>query len=110
MERKKRGIKRHVVLQPLSRHHMEALYLGVKLRRAGTEKSALTTEELIHEVRSFWDNDGERHFREEEEILLPTYAKYGNIEQEMIVEMLIEHVKIRSLVQTIKSTEQVELS
>lgn len=108
MKPKKRGIKRHVVLQPLSRHHMEALYLGVKLRRAGTEKSALTTEELVHEVKSFWDPDGERHFREEEEILLPTYAKYGDIKQEIIVDMLLEHVKIRSLVRTV-TTEAVDV-
>lgn len=108
MKPKKRGIKRHVALQPLSRHHMEALYLGVKLRRAGTEKSALTTEELVHEVKSFWDPDGERHFREEEEILLPTYAKYGDIKQEIIVDMLLEHVKIRSLVRTV-TTEAVDV-
>ncbi|HLS66747.1 MAG TPA: hemerythrin domain-containing protein [Pseudogracilibacillus sp.] len=108
MKPKKRGMKRHTVLQPLSRHHMEALYLGVKLRRAGTEKSTLTKEELIHEVKSFWNPNGERHFREEEEILLPTYAKYGDIEQKLIVDMLLEHVRIRSLVKTI-TTETVDV-
>lgn len=101
MKRKKRGIKRHVSLQPLSRHHMVALHLALKLRRAGTAESRLTLKEIHEEVIDFWQSDGQRHFREEEEIVLPTYAKYASINTPEIIELLLEHVKIRSLFEQI---------
>lgn len=101
MKSRKKGLKRHEVLQPLSRHHMIALHLSLKLRRIGTEKSTLTAEELKQEVKNFWEPEGERHFREEEEILLPTYSKYGSIDDRLIIEMLLEHVQIRALVHDI---------
>lgn len=105
MKPRKRGIKRHEVLQPLSRHHMVALHLGVKLRRAGTDESRLTEAEVRQEVIDFWEPDGQNHFREEEEILLPVYARYGSIDDELIIEMLLEHVQIRSLIKQIIDSE-----
>lgn len=93
---KRRGIKRHESLKPLSRHHMEGLHLALKLKRAGTEKSKLTTEEIVQDARDFWEPDGQEHFREEEEILLPSYAAFANIHHPEIVAMLLEHVQIRS--------------
>jgi|SRR5690625_2398020 len=111
MEKKKRrrGIKRHESLQPLSRHHMVALHLGLKLRRAGSDESRLTNEEIKQEVIDFWEPDGQQHFREEEEILLPTYAQHASIEKPEITEMLQEHVKIRALIDRIISAEGIEL-
>src|SRR5690625_638029 len=84
-EKRRRRLKRHESLQPLSRHHMEALHLALKLRRAGTEKSDLTLEELQQELKNFWEPNGQEHFREEEEILLPTYAQYKDINQPEII-------------------------
>lgn len=104
MKPRKTGIERHESLKPLSRHHMVGLHLGLKLRRAGTKKSTLTPEEIQQETQAFWQPGGQTHFREEEEILLPVYAQYGNIEEPMIIEMLLEHVKIRSLMkQTVEA-------
>ncbi|HLS36282.1 MAG TPA: hemerythrin domain-containing protein [Bacillota bacterium] len=107
-EKRRRRLKRHESLQPLSRHHMEALHLALKLRRAGTEKSDLTLEELQQELKNFWEPNGQEHFREEEEILLPTYAQYKDINQPEIIEMLLEHVEIRSLVKQILAMDDID--
>lgn len=93
---KRQGIKRHEALQPLSRHHMIGLHIGLKLSRAETEKSKISIEQIIEDTREFWFLGGQDHFREEEEILLPAYAAYANVNQPEIIEMLLEHIKIRS--------------
>ncbi len=47
----------------------------------------------------FWREDTSLHFRKEEEVLLPVVARYGgDLEDEPVVEMLTQHVRIRSLV------------
>lgn len=107
---RRRGIRRHESLQPLSRHHMVGLHLALKLRRAGTKKSRLTVEEIKEEVKEFWEPDGQRHFREEEEILLPEYSNYAPLNRPEIHEMLIEHVNIRALIQQIMNTKDINIS
>lgn len=92
----RKGIRRHEALQPLSRHHMMGLHVGLKLSRAGTEESNIPTEQIIEDAMEFWCLGGQEHFREEEEVLLPAYALYEDIHQPDIVEMLLEHVLIRS--------------
>src|SRR5690625_2863611 len=95
MSSKRKGIKRHVSLQPLSRHHMKGLFVALKLSRAGTEESRISTEEIVKDAKEFWLNGGEEHFREEEEILLPVYSEYADINDQIIIDMLLEHVKLR---------------
>jgi len=46
---------------------------------------------------AFWAEHINRHFREEEEVLLPIFARYGDPWQPDIVQMLVEHVQIRRL-------------
>lgn len=103
-------LKRHESLQPLSRHHMEALHLALKLRRAGTDKSTLTPEEIQHELLEFWEPDGNNHFREEEEILIPRFAQYRSIDRPEIIEMLKEHVQIRALIDQIIKMKKIDIS
>ncbi|MUV36741.1 hypothetical protein JNUCC1_00545 [Lentibacillus sp. JNUCC-1] len=107
---KKRGIKRHDSLQPLSRHHMIGLHVALKLKRAGTEQSRLTNEEIIQDLKAFWEPDGQNHFREEEEILLPAYAAYTDINQPEIVNMLLEHVIIRSKIKQVLEIEKFDIT
>lgn len=102
---KRKGIKRHESLKDLSRHHMIGLHLALKLKRAGTEESRLTIEEIKKEADDFWNPDGQEHFREEEEILLPAYAQYEAINKTEIIEMLLEHVQLRSLFNQLLKTE-----
>lgn len=90
--------RRHDALHPLTHHHHHALVAALKLKRAGTDKSQLSPEEVKEALQSFWEPGGQEHFREEEEILLPMYARYSRLGHPEITEMLLEHVKIRSLV------------
>ncbi|MGV3489467.1 MAG: hemerythrin domain-containing protein [Tuberibacillus sp.] len=98
-------MKRHKALYPLSHHHHHALVAALKLKRAGTEKSQLTPEQIVKDVEDFWANGGNDHFREEEEILLPAFAQFAEIERPEITDNLLEHVKIRSLVDQVIKTK-----
>ena len=58
-------MKRAEALRPRSREHLVALLAAKKLKEA---------DDLEEETRAFlefWRNDGKRHFRVEEEVLLP---------------------------------------
>lgn len=109
MEKKRKGLKRHESLKPLSRHHMIGLHVALKLSRIGTDKSQLTPEEMKQELHDFWEPDGQQHFREEEEILLTTFAKYAAIDRPEIIDMLLEHVTIRSLIDTILTSQMINI-
>src|SRR5699024_12760486 len=83
-------------MQALSRPHMRGRHGGLKLSRAETEKSKISIGQIIEDTREFWLLGGQDHVREEEEILLPAYAAYANVNQPEIIEMLLAHIKIRS--------------
>lgn len=98
---KSRGIKRHKALYPLSHHHHHGLVIAHRLMKAGTEESKFSNDELKQKLQEFWDSGGNEHFREEEELLLPVYAKYESLDRPEIVENLLEHVQIRSMVRQV---------
>ena len=98
MTKKGKGISRHESLYPLSHHHQNGLAIALYLKRAGTDLSSFTIEEVKGKLQLFWEESGNEHFRDEEELLLPTFAKYESLHQPEISEMLIEHVQIRSMV------------
>lgn len=93
--------RRHEALHPLTHHHHHALVAAMKLKKAGTQKGELTLGELKRELRDFWDPGGQEHFREEEEIVLPVYSRYAELNIPEIIEMLLEHVQIRGMVQEV---------
>lgn len=109
MTGRRKGLKRHESLKPLSRHHMIALHLGLKLSRAGTDESKLTNEEVKEELQAFWEPDGQEHFREEEEILLTAFAQHASVDRPEVKEMLLEHVQIRALIRTILDTAEIDI-
>lgn len=82
-------MKRADALKPLSREHLAALLIAKKLRTA--DDVAVAAGEFL----DFWTQDGQRHFRIEEEILLPGWAAYGEIDQSGVARMLEEHLAIR---------------
>lgn len=99
------GIQRHEALQDLSRHHHHALVVAMNLNRANTANVADVVA-LKQQVIDFWEQGGKQHFREEEEVLLPMYAKYKSLQEDRnVIRMLLEHVQIRMLVETIKSEQ-----
>ena len=82
-------MKRDESLRPLSREHLNALH-AAKVLREGSDLEALT--EVFFD---FWDNQGRRHFRIEEEVLLPHWAKGAEIDRPAVSQMLEEHLAIR---------------
>ncbi len=82
-------MKRAEALRPLSREHLVALQAAKRLREAtdpGEARSAFL---------EFWEEDGRRHFRVEEEILLPTWSLYARVDEAGVKRMLEEHLAIR---------------
>ena len=58
---------------------------------------------MAREFLAFWAEHTEPHFREEEEVLLPAFAVYGNTSAKPIVRMLADHVAIRHMVSELSS-------
>jgi hemerythrin-like domain-containing protein len=84
-------MRRHQVLAPLSRDHQRGLLaahrlIGVTLADAAEARSRFL---------SFWLSEGNRHFRCEEEVLLPAFARHAPADHEAVVRVLTEHVDIR---------------
>jgi hemerythrin-like domain-containing protein len=65
-----------------------------RLRRA-TEANA---DDARQHVLTFWHEHGARHFRVEEDVLLPLFARHGDPGDERIARMLVDHVRIRAKV------------
>ncbi|MFN8217300.1 MAG: hemerythrin domain-containing protein [Solirubrobacterales bacterium] len=82
-------MKRDPALQPLSREHLGALLAARKLREA--DDAELAAREFL----TFWNEDGRRHFRIEEEVLLPGWAAHGEVDRAGVARMLEEHLAIR---------------
>jgi iron-sulfur cluster repair protein YtfE (RIC family) len=84
-------MKRDKTLIDLSRDHQHALAVALELKRATAETAAAARATFA----SFWEAEGARHFRIEEEILLPAFARRRSPEHEAVVQVLVEHVDIR---------------
>jgi hemerythrin-like domain-containing protein len=84
-------MKRHPALQTLSRDHHQTLVVAQRLRRAGDHDAGEAQTAFLE----FWRNEGELHFRVEEEVLLPRFAAVGGAETAAVARVLIEHAEIR---------------
>lgn len=82
-------MKRAEALRPLSREHLAALLSAKRLREA--EDAAAAAADFL----DFWAADGQRHFRVEEEVLLPGWALHAEVDREGVARMLDEHLAIR---------------
>ncbi len=82
-------MKRAEALRPLSREHQGALAVAKVLVDA--TDAAVASERFL----SFWEADGRRHFRIEEEVLLPGWALAAEVDRAGVERMLREHLEIR---------------
>lgn len=82
-------MKRAEALQPLSREHQGALAVAKALGEAEDRDAATRT------LLEFWQADGRRHFRIEEEVLLPGWALEAEVDWAGAERMLREHLEIR---------------
>src|ERR1700691_989630 len=95
-------MKRHPSLHPLSQHHHFALIQALGMRRAAeapVEKRAAAIERQAEKFVRFWQKSGQAHFREEEEVLLPAYARHVRLDQDAeVMHVLADHAEIRAAV------------
>lgn len=101
-------MKRHESLHPLSQHHHFALIQVWELRRALKQPAAERRKALRALARKFvrfWKKAGQVHFREEEEVLLPAYARHIRLDQDReVMKMLAEHAIIRGFIAKMETT------
>jgi hemerythrin-like domain-containing protein len=95
-------MKRHPSLHPLSQHHHFALIQALEMRRAAeapVEKRAAAVARQAEKFVRFWHKSGHIHFREEEEVLLPAYARHTRLDRDAeVVRVLADHAEIRAAV------------
>jgi hemerythrin-like domain-containing protein len=93
-------MKRHPSLHPLSQHHHFALMQSLFIRRAQQESPArrqAALRRVAEKLLRFWEKTGRQHFREEEEVLLPAYARHVRLDKDPeVVRMLADHAAIRA--------------
>src|SRR5258706_12370717 len=93
-------MKRHPSLHPLSQHHHFALIQALQMRRAAEappEKRDAAVQRQAEKFITFWHKTGVVHFREEEEVLLPAYARHARLDQDPgIIRLLAWHAEIRA--------------
>ncbi|HEY1357718.1 MAG TPA: hemerythrin domain-containing protein [Thermoleophilaceae bacterium] len=85
-------MERSDALKPLSRDHHRGLFVAMKLKRADERTASEAREAFL----DFFRSDARRHFRIEEELLLPAYARHGSAEEAAVVRVLTDHVELRS--------------
>ncbi|CAN5856785.1 hypothetical protein BH23ACT11_BH23ACT11_04660 [soil metagenome] len=91
-------MKRHPALREFSEDHHQGLVNALRLKRSAAGEGA-TPVEAARAFLEIWREDTSLHFRKEEEVLLPMVARYGgDLKQEPVVEMLVQHARIRGLV------------
>jgi iron-sulfur cluster repair protein YtfE (RIC family) len=94
-------MKRDPALVELSRDHHQALFVAMKMKRAEAESLGAVRDEVL----AFWENHGAEHFRIEEEILLPAFARSADPGQDAVVTVLVDHVWIRERMERLADDE-----
>jgi hemerythrin-like domain-containing protein len=93
-------MKRHESLHALSQHHHFALIQSWAIRKAQKEPAAkreAALRRIAVKFLRFYERTGRVHFREEEEILLPAYARHLSLDEDKdVMRMLADHAAIRA--------------
>jgi hemerythrin-like domain-containing protein len=93
-------MKRSEALKVLSHQHHQGLFAAMQLRRASAE----TAGDARRVFLDFYEHHGAYHFRAEEEVLLPAYARHTEFDRPEIVRVLTEHVDLRRRGQDVKAS------
>jgi iron-sulfur cluster repair protein YtfE (RIC family) len=99
-------LKRSEFLQNLSREHHQGLSVALQLRRATRASLADARGAFLQ----FWHSEGEQHFRVEEEVLLPAYARHRPRDEAAVVQVLTEHVDLRRRAAELEASESPSLT
>ena len=99
-------MKRDPALVSLSHDHHHALVAASALTKA----SAATCAAALAGLQAYWIDDGQAHFRAEEEILFPAFAAHGDAHDPLLARALCDHVAIRQRIQAIDAHPTGELT
>ena len=91
-------MKRHQSLYPLSHDHHHALVQALNLDKAGAGGDQAGLREAAARFADFWRSDLQRHFAQEEQIVLPLLAKYKAADAAEIRDTLEQHSTIARLI------------
>jgi hemerythrin-like domain-containing protein len=92
-------MKRDPALRELSSDHHQSLVQARRLvKAAGPDEDPANSARIAHDFLTLWAEHINAHFREEEEVLLPAFTRYGDPWEPAVVRVLVEHVQIRRLV------------
>ena len=94
-------MKRDPALSELSRDHHQALFSAMRMKRASEADRAEVREAALE----FWSGHGARHFRIEEEVLLPAFAARADPDVEEVRIVLVDHVRIRERFERLAADE-----
>lgn len=97
-------MKRSEALAPLSRQHHQGLFVAMRLKRADSAGAVEARRAFLE----FWKSEGCEHFRLEEEVLLPAYARHGAHDHPAVVQVLTDHVDLRRRAGDLAATERPE--
>jgi hemerythrin-like domain-containing protein len=84
-------MKRSEALRALSHQHHQGLFAALQLKRARRDSAAEARKVFL----DFFEREGARHFRAEEELLLPAFARHTDVDDAAIARVLTEHVDLR---------------
>lgn len=99
-------MKRSEALKGLSHQHHRGLFAALQLKRARPETAADARQAFL----DFFEREGARHFRAEEELLLPAYARHAGFDRPEIARVLVEHVDLRRRGQDLEAAADPEPS
>jgi hemerythrin-like domain-containing protein len=91
-------MKRHQSLYPLSHDHHQALVQALNLDKAGAGGDQAGLQEASARFADFWRSELQRHFAQEEHIVLPLLAKYKAADAAEIRDTLEQHSTIARLI------------
>ena len=97
-------MKRNEALRTLSHQHHQGLFAALQLKRAQQDTAARARQAFI----DFFEREGARHFRIEEELLLPAYARHAGFDEPAIVRVLTEHVDLRRRGQDLENSADLD--
>ncbi len=103
-------MKRHKSLYPLSHDHHHGLILAQLIKKNAPKYKNLpdTIDGKTEYTINFYNVELVKHFRHEEKILFPPAKGKDESVDKLIEEIISEHKKIKSLVDSLKTTNEYE--
>jgi hypothetical protein len=99
-------LKRAAALVRLSRDHHESLVAAQRVGGAAPARAGRGCEGFL----AFWNRDGARHFRIEEEVLLPALAVWGDAYEPLVARTLCDHVAIRARIRELRENRDAAIA